>query len=148
MAAFAYSAINAQGLELSGEINAPDPASASEQLRIRGLLTQRLKELPASGEGGARGAFKSIKPKSLQIFSRQFATMIEAGLNVVGALVILEEQTVDKYLAAAVKELRADVEGGPPRAWTSSSARDHSDDVGQLSDRASAGRRARTGARG
>jgi type IV pilus assembly protein PilC len=112
MAAFAYSAINAQGLELSGEINAPDPASASEQLRIRGLLTQRLKELPASGEGGARSAFKSIKPKSLQIFSRQFATMIEAGLNVVGALVILEEQTVDKYLAAAVKELRADVEGG------------------------------------
>ncbi len=112
MAAFAYSAINAQGLELSGEINAPDPAGASEQLRIRGLLTQHLKELPASGDVGARSVFKSVKPKSLQIFSRQFATMIEAGLNVVGALVILEEQTVDKYLAAAVKELRADVEGG------------------------------------
>ena len=112
MAAFAYSAINAQGLELTGEINAPDPAGASEQLRIRGLLAQHLKELPASGDAGTRSVFKSVKPKSLQIFSRQFATMIEAGLNVVGALVILEEQTVDKYLAAAVKELRADVEGG------------------------------------
>ena len=33
--------------------------------------------------------FKGVKPKSLQIFSRQFATMIEAGLNVVSALVIL-----------------------------------------------------------
>src|SRR3954465_6898075 len=112
MAAFAYSAINAQGLELSGEINAPDPASASEQLRIRGLLTQRLKELPASGEGGARGAFKSIKPKSLQIFSRQFATMIEAGLNVVGALVILEQQTDDANLQQVIASLREDVEKG------------------------------------
>ena len=38
--------------------------------------------------------------------------MIEAGLNVVGALVILEEQTDDKSLAAVILELRADVEGG------------------------------------
>src|SRR6188768_2231097 len=38
--------------------------------------------------------------------------MIEAGLNVVSALVILEEQTDDKYLAQIISELRADVEGG------------------------------------
>ena len=38
--------------------------------------------------------------------------MIEAGLNVVAALVILEEQTDDNYLAAVIRELRADVEGG------------------------------------
>jgi type IV pilus assembly protein PilC len=56
--------------------------------------------------------FKKIKPKSLQIFSRQFATMIEAGLNVVASLVILEEQTEDKYLKQIVKDLRSDVEGG------------------------------------
>jgi type IV pilus assembly protein PilC len=112
MAAFAYSAINAQGLELAGEIHATDPAAAREQLRIRGLLARDLRELRASGEDGVRSVFKAIKPKSLQIFSRQFATMIEAGLNVVGALVILEEQTHDKYLAEVIKELRADVEGG------------------------------------
>src|SRR5437870_10836649 len=112
MAAYAYSAINAQGLEASGEINAPDPNAAREQLRIRGLLASRLEELPASGQDGARTILKAIKPKSLQIFSRQFATMIEAGLNVVSALVILEEQTDDKYLAAVIRELRADVEGG------------------------------------
>ena len=38
--------------------------------------------------------------------------MIEAGLNVVGALVILEEQTDDQALAVVVDELRKDVEGG------------------------------------
>ena len=112
MAAYAYSAINADGLELKGEIHAPDVAAAREQLRVRGLLAQALDELPASGEQGVRTVFKKIKPKSIQIFSRQFATMIEAGLSVVGALTILEEQTDDKYLAAIVKELRADVEGG------------------------------------
>src|SRR3989454_1351361 len=112
MAAYAYSAINAQGLESRGEVHAPDPDAAREQLRLRGLLAQYIEELPAQGEEGARTVFKKIKPKSLQIFSRQFATMIDAGLSVVGALVILEEQTEDKYLGAIVSELRADVEGG------------------------------------
>ena len=112
MAAFTYSAINASGLELSGELHAPDLAGAREQLRIRGLLANRLDELPASGEEGAKNVFKKVKPKTLQIFSRQFATMIEAGLNIVAALVILEQQTDDLYFATVVKELRADVEGG------------------------------------
>src|ERR687883_52900 len=112
MAAYAYSAINADGLELSGEIHAPDTNAAREQLRVRGLLAERIEELPASGEEGVRTAFKKIKPKSLQIFSRQFATMIEAGLSVVAALVILEEQTDDKYLQQVISELRGDVEGG------------------------------------
>jgi type IV pilus assembly protein PilC len=112
MASFAYTAINAEGLELVGELNAPDAEAAREQLRVRGLLAQMLAERPSAGEEGMRTAFKKIKPKSLQVFSRQFATMIEAGLNVVSALVILEEQTDDKYLAVVISELRGDVEGG------------------------------------
>jgi type IV pilus assembly protein PilC len=112
MAAYAYSAINIHGLETLGEIHAPDLESAREQLRIRGLLAQKLDELPASGEDGFRTAFKKIKPRSMQVFSRQFATMIEAGLNIVAALVILEEQTEDNYLSTVIGELRADVEGG------------------------------------
>ncbi|MEP6812976.1 MAG: type II secretion system F family protein, partial [Actinomycetota bacterium] len=110
MAAFAYDAINAQGIELSGVVHAPDLAAAQEQLQTRGLLPQSLAE--RSGEGGARSAFKKIKPKSLQIFARQFATMIEAGVSVVGALVTLEEQTDDKYLAEVIADVRSDVEGG------------------------------------
>jgi type IV pilus assembly protein PilC len=112
MATFSYAAINSQGLEANGEISAPDASAAREQLRVRGLLASYLEELPATGEDSVRTVFKKIKPKSLQIFSRQFATMIEAGLNVVSALVILEEQTDDKYLAQVIRELRADVEGG------------------------------------
>jgi len=112
MAGFAYSAISIDGLETVGEIHAPDLEAAREQLRIRGLLAHSLRELPAGGEDNLRTAFKKIKPRSMQIFSRQFATMIEAGLNIVAALVILEDQTDDPYLAEIIAELRADVEGG------------------------------------
>src|SRR6059036_3288584 len=105
MAAYAYSAINAEGIELTGEVHAPDLEAAREQLRVRGLLADRLDEMPASGEEGVRTVFKKIKPKTLQIFSRQFATMIEAGLNVVSSLVILEEQTDDAYFATVIREI-------------------------------------------
>jgi len=66
----------------------------------------------ASGKKASAGSFKAVKSKSLQIFSRQFATMIEAGLNVIGSLVILEQQTSDTVLAATIGQLRQDVESG------------------------------------
>jgi type IV pilus assembly protein PilC len=116
--AFAYSAINANGAELTGEISATDIASAREQLRMRGLLARSIQELEAHSSEAAPDAStvssrgKKVKAKSLQVFSRQFATMIEAGLNVVSALVILENQTDDLALNVVVRELRVDVEAG------------------------------------
>ncbi len=113
MATYAYSAINAQGQELDGTLTASDLATALEQLRQRGLLAQAIDEVgQTAGSGSAAGGFKGVKSKSLQIFSRQFATMIEAGLNVVTALVILEEQTTDKVLSQVVAQIREDVESG------------------------------------
>jgi type IV pilus assembly protein PilC len=111
MAAFAYNAINAQGLEHKGVIHAPDLSGAREQLQVRGLLPQSLTEQAGASEG-ARQAFKKVKPKSLQIFARQLATMIEAGVSVVAALVTLEEQTDDKYLQEVIADVRSDVESG------------------------------------
>jgi type IV pilus assembly protein PilC len=110
MAAFTYEAINAQGLRLRGEIHAADLGSAREQLRARGLLAQTLLEQSASGKGTAR--FKKVKAKSLQVFSRQLATMIEAGVSIVSAFTTLEQQTEDKYLREVIAEVRSDVEAG------------------------------------
>ena len=110
MAAFAYNAINSLGVESTGEIAATDLGSAREQLRQRGLRPVALNEVGAGGATGGRR--KKVKQRSLQIFSRQFATMIDAGLNVVSALVILEQQTDDKALAEVIQEVRGDVEGG------------------------------------
>ncbi len=111
MASYSYVAINAAGAELSGEIHARDVSAAHDALRGRGLLALDLKERGTSDEGlGA--AVKKVKQRSLQVFSRQFATMIQSGLNVVAALAILEEQTEDNNLATVIGEVRADVEGG------------------------------------
>ena len=111
MAAFAYSAINSLGAESAGQVTAPDVNSARELLRQKGLRPVSLSEVGVVG-ASARGRAKRVKLRYLQVFSRQFATMIDAGLNVVAALVILEQQTDDKVLAAIIKEVRSDVEGG------------------------------------
>ena len=114
MAAFAYTAINVEGHVFDGMISAADLTGALEQLRGRGLLAEKIKELKGDAdvaEGAAKG-LSGVKAKSLQIFSRQFATMIEAGMNVVGSLSILEQQTDDGHLVDVIVALRADVERG------------------------------------
>ncbi len=110
MAAFSYSAINSLGAESAGQVTAPDVNAAREVLRQKGLRPVSLSEIGAVG--AAKKKSKSVKLRSLQVFSRQFATMIDAGLNVVASLVILEQQTDDKNLAAVIREVRSDVEGG------------------------------------
>jgi type IV pilus assembly protein PilC len=116
MPTYAYSAINAQGIEQVGEISATDLSSARDALRGSGLLAEWLEELkaPAATDNrrGFMGRTKKVKAKSLQIFSRQFATMIEAGLSVVTALVVLEQQTDDAALGVVIDDVRERVEGG------------------------------------
>jgi type IV pilus assembly protein PilC len=114
MATFAYNAINADGTEFDGTLSAVDLSAAMDQLRQRGLLADVLRQIDDAGsvEGKVSKKSKPVKAKSLQVFSRQFATMIESGLNVVGSLVILEQQTTDTALADVIVHLREDVERG------------------------------------
>ncbi len=111
MAAYAYNAINALGAESAGQITAPDVNSAREALRHKGLRPVALTEIEAAGASGSSRR-KKVKGRSLQVFSRQFATMIDAGLSVVQSLVILEQQTDDNALAEVIRDVRSDVEGG------------------------------------
>src|SRR3954447_14401545 len=70
MSTWGYSAINAQGLEMNGEIEANDANAAREQLRSRGLMASSLRQLGGSAAAGdesaSAGRFaKKIKPKAL-----------------------------------------------------------------------------------
>jgi len=112
MAAFAYSAINSQGIVSVGELQATDLNQAREQLRQRGLLAERLDRIAEAAAAAQAVSVKKVDAKALQIFSRQFATLISAGVSVVAALVILEEQTEDNNLAVVIADARAKVERG------------------------------------
>lgn len=132
MPSFSYTAINAQGLQTFGELSASDLGAARDQLRASGLLAQTLQELKVGGEatkGAGKSKSKKVKAKALQIFSRQFATMIEAGLSVVTALVILEQQTEDEALAGVLADIREKVESG---ALLSEAMAAHPDVFGRL----------------
>jgi type IV pilus assembly protein PilC len=112
MPSFAYSAINAQGIASAGELQAADLESAREQLRHRGLLAERLERVAEAAGKATATSGKRVTAKALQVFSRQFATLIAAGVSVVAALVILEEQTEDNNLAVVIADVRAKVERG------------------------------------
>lgn len=117
MTAYSYTAISATGQRESGTVDASDAAAAREVLREKGLVALELdaQDAPSkeTSEAGSRSLFKKkIKPKTLQVFSRQMATLIEAGVNVVTALTVLAEQSEDAAFAEILERLRADVEGG------------------------------------
>ena len=117
MTPFSYTAVSSSGKRESGTIDANDVAAARELLKEKGLVALELNAAGAAGQKDAPKRFSlggggKTKLKTLQVFSRQMATLIEAGVNVVTALTVLGEQTEDPKFAEVVYKLRADVEGG------------------------------------
>lgn len=116
MANFTYSARDKGGLIQKGSVFAADRAGATASLIEKGLSPILVKEdkptkagggLLASLQGGSR-----VKLADKVIFSRQFATMINAGVPISQSLAILKDQTGSKKLAAATADIAKQVEGG------------------------------------
>jgi type IV pilus assembly protein PilC len=112
MATFAYVGKNRQGAVKKGEVIAKTRDEAIEQLRKLNVGVTSLQE-KARAQGllaslGGRG----VKDKDLVVFTRQFSTMINAGLPLVQCLDILSTQSENKFLGKAVGEIKLDVEGG------------------------------------
>ena len=93
------------------KIEGSDLMAVAQSLRQQGLLVIDVKE-----QGAARKdilePFKRVKLADLVVFTRQFATMINAGLPIVRALYILSEQTDNKKLKETLDEVRKEVEAG------------------------------------
>ncbi len=118
MGAFAYKAIDATGQRTAGEVEAPDMVSAVKLLRQRGLSITQLDERRGKEQssGSATRASRSvggrIPANELTIFSRQFATMVGAGLTILRCLIILEEQVQSKRLRQVIQDVSHDIESG------------------------------------
>jgi type IV pilus assembly protein PilC len=116
MATFAWEGKTAQGKLLKGELEAPNAEAVLALLRDRRIrpIPNRIRE---KGKGLEReitipGFGERIKPKEVSLFTRQFATMIDAGLPIVQCLDILIEQSESKLLRKTIQTIRRDVEGG------------------------------------
>lgn len=115
MATYRYTAMDQTGKVVAGRLEAE-----SVEL-VRGRMTElhyyilSLKEVGKSSQGtltsfGSR--FQRVKLADLVVFSRQFATMIDAGLSVVKCLDILQQQCKNPKLAEVVGTIKHDVAGG------------------------------------
>jgi type IV pilus assembly protein PilC len=113
MSVFAYRGRTASGV-ITGELEADDRMSVVAQLRGRGVVATAVRErTPRAGVlGGLRSRHRKAKDKHLAIYTRQFSTMIDAGLPIVQCLTILSEQSESKVLRPVTAAIARDVEGG------------------------------------
>ena len=109
MPTFTYTARNATGDLKSSTIDAPSRDDAVAQLRRQRLTIVKVDE-EKSGPKKVSGG--GIKMRDIVIFTRQFSTMINAGLPLVQALDILAKQSENKNLSAVVRSVVFDVESG------------------------------------
>jgi type IV pilus assembly protein PilC len=126
MPVFTYRALNSQGQEVKNDIEAATSDEALEKLRGMNLFPTSVKEksakraTPRGGGGGMFAgkkegktmAFGKVKQKHLSTFTRQLATLINAGLPIVRSLKILRDQLKPGVLKNALYDVHDDVEGG------------------------------------
>ncbi len=110
MPKFTYSARPATGGEIrSGEVDLKTKEEVMDHLRRQKLIPVSVREKPKEfsltfGSG--------VKTREIVIFTRQFATMINAGLPLVQSLDILAEQTENAQLQKVIRDVLYDVESG------------------------------------
>jgi type IV pilus assembly protein PilC len=112
MATFAYVGRSKQGAVKKGEIPAKTRDEATALLRQQGIVVTTIQEKAAKGGGFSLSFGTGITDKDIVVFTRQFATMINAGLPLIQCLEILSTQSENKNLAKALGEVKLDVEGG------------------------------------
>jgi type IV pilus assembly protein PilC len=110
MPMFEYTARSQTGQIQKGQMDVPSKDDVSAFLRKNRLILVSVREAPMQikfSMGGPR-----VKTRDIVIFTRQFATMINAGLPLVQSLNILAAQTENKTLAEVTKAVVYDVESG------------------------------------
>ncbi len=108
MPLFGYSAIDGNGKMTKGSMEAESENAVLGRLRDQSLHAVEIKSIRKAKHGNV----KKMKPKALVVFSRQFATMIDAGIPILRCLDILTSQTKDLALKFAAEQVTLDVKGG------------------------------------
>src|SRR5919107_1655124 len=113
MTLYTYRALDKQGEIVQNKTEGSGEMAVAHELRQQGLLVIEVKEQSVA-QKDILAPFKGIRLADLVVFSRQLATMINAGLSIVRALYILSEQTENPKLKDVVVAVRKDVEAALP----------------------------------
>lgn len=109
---FEWSGKTARGNIETGEITANSREEVVAQLRKRNINATLVKTKEKKPLFGGMSMGGRVKDKDIVIFTRQFATMIDAGLPLVQALEILSTQVENKFLGKTLAAIKSDVEAG------------------------------------
>lgn len=111
MPIFVYRAKTRGGRSIKGDLDAPNLEFAENILRRKGYMDVRVKPKP---KDLLEGTFLEggVSDRDMVVFSRQFATMINAGVPILQALQIMCEQTENPKLRRKLYTIRNDIEGG------------------------------------
>ncbi len=112
MPIFLWVVVTKRGRKLKGEIDAADEKIALSQLKRRSFDVKKLKLKPNDIFANVAFMKPKVKKKDIVIFTRQFSTMIDAGLPLVQGLTILAEQSENPTFKGVLKAINKDVEGG------------------------------------
>src|SRR5437867_3676993 len=125
MSNYSYVAIDPRGVERRGSLEVQDQSEALKRIKEMGLFPTKVLEdderrkraprRPAMAQ--SRPAFaipwlQRIGPRTLTIFTRQLATLIEAGLPLLRGLSILQEQEEDRRMREVIGKLSLAIESG------------------------------------
>ena len=112
MPKFAYTAIDTAGKMIRGKIEAENQQLVISKLHGHGYHITGISEKKKASISLQKMSFKKLKLTTLVVFSRQFATMINAGVGIIKCLDILEGQSKDEVLKPVIGQAMRDVKNG------------------------------------
>ena len=116
MAKFSYRAITEAGTTITGEIEADSSDKANSVLASQGYIPTRVREEKSTGAGVQLGNIldflSPIKAPEIILFTKQFNTLIRAGVPMLSLLKVLEEQTEHPQLRTILGSIHQDIKEG------------------------------------
>lgn len=111
MPTFVYAARDNKGQKVKGKVEAKTREVAANILRERGMFIVSLRESGETGFSEFQNTFARVKKDDIVNFTRQLATMINAGLPLIQAFTVLENQATPA-MRKVIRSLQREVEGG------------------------------------
>ena len=112
MPSYSYVAVNRMGKRVKDKVDASSIETAKNSLRAAGYSILEIKELGAMEKDIELPFLGNPKAKDMALFCRQFQSVLRAGVPVSSVLSMLGQQTENKKLAAAIKDMQVSIEKG------------------------------------